>query len=71
MALQWIKATRQLGQAVKNAQRLRQVLTVFSKYGFADLINRSKMGVFLPNRFMTSTKEISGQSPAGRLRPRV
>lgn len=68
MALQWIKTTRQLGQAVKNAGRLRQVLGVFSKYGFADLINRSKMGVFLPRGFVSSTKEISNQTPAERLR---
>lgn len=68
MALQWIKTTRQLNQAVKNASRLRQVLTVFSKYGFADVINRTKLGFFLPSKFVTSAKEASGQTPAERLR---
>jgi ubiquinone biosynthesis protein len=48
--MRWIKTGRQLGQAVKNVQRLRQVLGVFAKYGFVDVVNRMNLEKFLPGR---------------------
>ncbi len=43
----WITRGKQIGQAVKNVQRLRQIVTVFSKHGYEDLINRIGLGSFL------------------------
>ncbi len=48
--MKWIKTGRQLGQAVKNVQRLRQILAVFARYGFADIVDRMNLGKFLPGR---------------------
>ncbi|MBI2712257.1 MAG: hypothetical protein HYX41_05285 [Bdellovibrio sp.] len=48
--MKWIKTGRQLGQAVKNVQRLRQILAVFSKYGFVDFVQRMNLGKFLPGK---------------------
>ena len=41
---------RQLGQAVKNVQRLRHILAVFVKYGFIDILDRMNLSKFLPGR---------------------
>jgi ubiquinone biosynthesis protein len=49
--MRWIKTGRQIGQAVKNVQRLRQVISVFAKHGFADILHRMNLGRFLPRRF--------------------
>ncbi len=51
--LNWITRGRQIGQAVKNVQRLRQILGVFAKQGYADLINRMGLGKFLPSGYRT------------------
>jgi ubiquinone biosynthesis protein len=40
----------QLGQAVKNVQRLRQIIGVFAKHGFVDVVDRMNLGKFLPSR---------------------
>lgn len=41
---------RNIGKAVKNVQRLRQILAVLAKYGFVDIVERIKLGRFLPGR---------------------
>lgn len=48
--MKWIRTGRQLGQAVKNVQRLRQIIAVFAKYGFVDIVQRMNLGKFLPAR---------------------
>ena len=49
--MKWIRTGRQLGQAVKNVQRLRQIILVFSKHGFVDIVDRM-------NRRVSSTESI-------------
>lgn len=46
--MQWLLAGRRLGQAVKNVQRLRQILSVFAAHGFADVVERLRLGRFAP-----------------------
>jgi len=41
-----VRTGKQLGQAVKNVQRLRQVTATFAKYGFADVVVRMNLGAF-------------------------
>ena len=48
--MKWIRTGRQIGQAVKNVQRLKQIIAVFAKYGFVDLVDRMNLGKFLPKR---------------------
>jgi ubiquinone biosynthesis protein len=38
-------------QGFKNAGRMREIVTVFVKHGFADLLHRMKLTRFLPNRY--------------------
>lgn len=48
--MQWILRGRQIGQAVKNVQRLRQIVGTLAKHGFADVIVRMNLGRFLMSR---------------------
>ena len=66
--MKWIKKGKQLGQAVKNVQRLRQIIVVFTQYGFVDVIDRMDLGKFLPGRLGVTTQAKLDQSPAERLR---
>lgn len=45
---------RNLGQAVKNVQRLRTILGVLGRHGFSDIVVRMNLGKYLPKRFTTS-----------------
>jgi ubiquinone biosynthesis protein len=66
--MRWIYTGRQLGQAVKNVQRLRQVLGVFAKYGFVDVVDRMKLGKFLPSRLAAFAETQAEKSIQERLR---
>lgn len=67
--MKWIQTGRQLGQAVKNVQRLRQVIAVFAKHGFADVLQRMDLGKYLPKKFQPlSEPSESEKNPATRLR---
>jgi ubiquinone biosynthesis protein len=66
--MQWLQTGRQLGQAVKNVQRLRQVAGVFAKYGFVDVVNRMNLGKYLPRRLAAFHETQSERSPQERLR---
>jgi ubiquinone biosynthesis protein len=66
--MRWIKTGRQLGQAVKNVQRLRQVLGVFAKYGFVDVVNRMNLEKFLPGRIAAFQELHSEKSVPERLK---
>jgi ubiquinone biosynthesis protein len=48
MSIQWLRTGRQLGQAVKNVQSLKQILAILAKHGFADVVHRMDLGRFLP-----------------------
>ncbi len=63
-----IKRSLQIGQAVKNVHRLRQILGVLAKYGFGDVINRMNLGRYLPDRFLSRFEVSSEVSTAERLR---
>lgn len=58
----------QLGQAVKNVQRLRQILGVFAKHGFVDLVDRMDLGKFLPSRLAAFAESQADKSTPVRLR---
>jgi ubiquinone biosynthesis protein len=66
--MKWIKTGRQLGQAVKNVQRLRQILTVFAKHGFGDLVDRMDLGKFLPGRLGAFAESQAEKTTPERLR---
>jgi ubiquinone biosynthesis protein len=64
--MQLIRRSRQIGQAVKNVGRLRQILGVGAKYGFADIVHRIDLGKFLPRKRVAA--EAENLSTARRLR---
>jgi ubiquinone biosynthesis protein len=66
--MRWIRTGRQIGQAVKNVQRLRQILSVFAKHGFADVVERMNLSKFLPARFTPQIHEDGELTPPQRLR---
>jgi ubiquinone biosynthesis protein len=61
--MQLIRRSRQLGQAVKNVGRLKQILTVAVKYGFSDAINRMDLGKFIPGRESASEEQAELSTP--------
>ena len=63
-----IRRGRQLGQAVKNVQRLRQIIAVFARHGFADIVDRMSLGKFLPARLAAYAETQSEKSLPARLR---
>ncbi len=63
-----IRRGRQLGQAVKNVQRLRQILAVFSRNGFVDVVDRMNLGRFLPKRLAAFAESQADKSWQERLR---
>lgn len=66
--MQWILRSRKIGQAVKNVQRLRQMISILAKHGFADIVNRIDLGRFLPNRLASKTQDETEKSTPERLR---
>jgi ubiquinone biosynthesis protein len=66
--MQWIKTGRQLGQAVKNVGRFRQIVAIFTKYGFADFFERMRLTRFLPSRIAAFTEEHADEPIQARLR---
>jgi ubiquinone biosynthesis protein len=59
---------KQIGQAVKNVQRLKQILAVFAGYGFSDTIVRANLGKFLPKRLAAYAEAESHKTQAEKLR---
>jgi ubiquinone biosynthesis protein len=66
--MRWIHRGRQLGQAVKNVQRLRQIISAFARHGFVDIVDRMKLGKFLPSRLAAFAESQADQSVPMRLR---
>ncbi len=58
----------QLGQVVKNAQRLRQILAVLARHGFSDLVVRMNLGKFLPSRYSSFVESAAERSTPERMR---
>lgn len=66
--MKWLRAGMQLGQVVKNVQRLRQILRVLARHGFTDLVLRMNLGKFLPNRLSAFVESQADKSTGERLR---
>jgi ubiquinone biosynthesis protein len=58
----------QLGQVVKNVQRLRQILRVLARHGFTDLVLRMNLGKFLTNRLSSFVESQAEKSTGVRIR---
>jgi ubiquinone biosynthesis protein len=63
-----VKRGIQFTRAVKSAGRLRQIVTVLSRHGFGDVIERMGLGNYLPNRLLKWTEVGSGKNMGVRLR---
>src|SRR5262245_38162575 len=61
--MQWILAGRKLRQAVKNVQRLRQILSVFAAQGYADIVHRLKLGRFAPSKWRNRDDSVHPPTP--------
>lgn len=66
--MELIRRSRQIGQAVKNVQRLRQIISVFAKHGFVDIVERMDLSKFLPARLSAYVAEEAEFTMAQRLR---
>ena len=66
--MRWIRTGRQIGQAVKNVQRLRQIVGVFARHGFGDVVDRMDLAKYLPKRLASFTEAGSDKATAERLR---
>ncbi len=66
--MRWIQTGIQLGQAVKNVQRLRQIIGVFGTHGFVDVVDRMNLGKFLPRRLAAFAESQAERSVPERLR---
>ncbi len=66
--MKWIQTGRQIGQAVKNVQRLRQMIAVFVKHGFVDVVDRMNLNKFLPGRLKAYAIAQADKTIAERLR---
>lgn len=66
--MKWLKTGRQLGQAVKNVHRLRFIVGVFVKHGFADVVDRMDLGKYIPGRLGTYVESQADKTVPERLR---
>lgn len=58
---------RQIGRTLKNASRLRTIVGVFARHGFANIAEKIKLGRFVLERLNSQT-DIDKYSPAERMR---
>jgi len=63
-----VKRGIQFTRAVKSVGRLRQIVSVLSRHGFGDVIERMGLGGYLPNRLLKWTEVGSGKNMGIRLR---
>lgn len=66
--MQWLRRSRQLGLAVKNSRRFREILGVFAKHGFTDVAVRMDLERFIPSRWSSGLEEASDRPTEERLR---
>lgn len=62
-----LKAGQQIGKTLKNASRLRTIVGVFAKHGFANIAERLKLGRFILDR-LHANEDIEKLSIAERVR---
>lgn len=65
--MQIIKTSRKIGKTLKNAARLKTIVSVFAKHGFHNVIERLNLGKFLFDRINFS-EEVNRFTTAERLR---
>jgi ubiquinone biosynthesis protein len=63
-----IQRSLKISRMVKNVGRLRQIVSTFSKYGFADLIQRMDLAWIVPKRLSLREEAESSHSTAERLK---
>jgi hypothetical protein len=68
VSLKILTTGRQIGSAVKNVPRVRQIVAVFSRYGFSDFIERTGFGRYLPGMLTRHTKALENLTTPERLR---
>ena len=68
MAIGIVKRSIQFTRAVKGVGRLRQIVSVLSKHGFGDVIDRLGLGGFLPNRLLKWADVNQGRNLGERMR---
>jgi ubiquinone biosynthesis protein len=61
------KTSRQIGKTIRNAGRLRTIVSIFAKHGFHNVAERIKLGRFLLER-LNSAQDIDKYSMAERIR---
>ncbi len=66
--MKWIKTGKKLNLAVKNAGRLKEILSVFTKHGFVDVLTRMDLERFIPARWQNWINEAAEHSTEERLR---
>jgi ubiquinone biosynthesis protein len=66
--MQWLRRSRQLGSAVRNAGRLREILRVFARHGFTDVAERMGLDRFIPARLSSLITDESDEPSEFRLR---
>ncbi len=66
--MQLLRRSRQLGMAVRNSRRLREILGVFARHGFTDVAVRMNLERFLPGRLSRALEEASDRPSEERLR---
>jgi ubiquinone biosynthesis protein len=54
--VRFISTAAGIGQAFKNAGRVREIATVFFAHGFADLLHRMRLTRFLPDKVSTRSR---------------
>lgn len=62
-----LSASKQIGKTIKNAGRLKTIVGVFAKHGFAKVAERIKLGRFVNDRFNDS-EELDLYTTAERIR---
>lgn len=63
-----VKRGIQFTRAVKSVGRLRQIVSVLSKHGFGDVVNRIGLGSYLPNRLLKWADADQGKNVGERMR---
>jgi len=58
-----IRTGQQIGRTIKNASRMRVILSVFAKHGFANLLERINLGRFLIERMAATTDSETASLP--------
>ncbi len=64
--MSWLQTPKQIGETIKNAGRLRKIVSVFARNGFHDVAQKIKLNSFINS--WTTSSETSHLSTAQRVR---